>query len=138
MVEPLALRIAGAEFDRLELHIVGHRDAEDWVSADVELVVGGFHGRYPCCLQGADFPRFLAATEQLAADLRGPAKFATCEDQVGFELRGDGRGHIECRGHAVDRCGDGNRLEWRIELDQTFLPGVLAALRRIIVAVGRP
>jgi hypothetical protein len=94
---------------------------EDWLQAHCTVVAGTFQGEADLWFESADFARVLPPLRQLYETLQGAVDFHTIEDQVGFCLTGDGRGHIELRGYLLDRAGGGNRLEFALNYDQTLL-----------------
>jgi hypothetical protein len=138
MTRPLEFVLGGGERERLEVQLLGRErpdafgvDDGNWIMARVDLAVGGFRGQFSCCLRAEDFAAFLPQLRLLEANLTGPAQFSTMEDQLGFEIRGDGRGHLDVRGHVLDQAGVGNRLAWSLAIDQTYLPQVIQAITRI-------
>jgi hypothetical protein len=63
------------------------------------------------------------------------------EDWLSIEMTGDGRGHVEVRGHLQDDPGSITRLVFRLEVDQTHLSSVLTALDDVVTRFpvrGRP
>jgi hypothetical protein len=133
-----SLVVGGTEFERVAIHVRGsapsvdwERPYEDWIGADVELAVGGFRGAFSCMLFAADFRRFADELRAMQRGARNEAAFTTLEEQIGFELRVDARGHMAVTGEACDRDGIGNVLRWRLDLDQSFLPGMIRAAEAI-------
>jgi hypothetical protein len=51
---------------------------------------------------------------------------------LAFELIGDGRGHIRVEGTSLDVVGVGNRLNFRFDIDQTYLAGIIRSLEKSI------
>jgi hypothetical protein len=96
----------------------------------------GFHGETNLYLEADDFDSLLPDLRQLYESLRGNAEFKTIENQVGFRLTGDGRGHIELRGHLLDRFGDGNRLDFTLNYDQTLLWHSIAEIDNLLTAIA--
>ena len=47
-------------------------------------------------------------------------------------MEGDGRGHIQVNGQAIDVVGVGNRLEFSLRMDQTYIPPILKALSAVL------
>ena len=54
------------------------------------------------------------------------------EGQLTVALTGNGLGHIEVTGTALDHAGIGNTLAFHFDVDQTYLPGVLGGLDAVI------
>ncbi|MFL5797041.1 MAG: hypothetical protein ACJ77A_03795 [Actinomycetota bacterium] len=61
------------------------------------------------------------------------------EPWVNLRLQGDGLGQVSVSGTADDKVSTGNKLQFRFELDQTWLPKIiedLEALMREFPVVG--
>ena len=86
---------------------------------------------------------FVAFRDEVAAlqqSVRGHAAFHTMEEWLRVEMRGDGRGHIGMRGFVRDPEST-NQLNFNLDLDQTFLPDILAGLDAMVKSfpvVGSP
>jgi hypothetical protein len=78
-----------------------------------------------------DFPRFRRQLESLYKTLSGSANFDTIEHQLQIECAGNKRGGIAINGTVKDRIGDGNELRFRFDIDQTYLPILIAELEDI-------
>ncbi|WP_243295296.1 WapI family immunity protein [Geothrix mesophila] len=133
------LTIGSQEHDRLSIVVLDYERApigeafdDNWLVARIEISVGSFTGTFPLCLTPQDFESFISPMEQLYKSLTGQAKFETIEGQIEVSLTGDGRGGIEVAGHALDRAGIGNRLEFGFTIDQTYFPPMLRQLRDIV------
>ncbi len=77
----------------------------------------------------------------LYKSLSGRAEFHTMEEWLGLQIAGSKTGHIEVKGFLRDDPGIGNRLGFRLDLDQTYLPDVLPALDEVTRAypvIGKP
>ena len=72
--------------------------------------------------------------ETLYRSLKGEAEFSTMEGQLSLSVSGNGRGEILVRGVALDAPGIGNRLEFQLELDQTYVQRTVAELSHVIAA----
>ncbi len=79
----------------------------------------------------ADFSQFLTQLVNLHDSLNGKAEFQTLEEQLFLELKGDGKGHINIRGEAMDMAGIGNRLIFNILIDQTQFRMSISQLKKI-------
>jgi hypothetical protein len=93
----------------------------NWIYADVEIRVGAFRGEYEALLRTDEFARFHDALIPLYENLTGVAELVSMEDWIRPRLVGDGKGHIQVSGDARDAAGNGNRLTFELELDQTEL-----------------
>jgi hypothetical protein len=103
----------------------------NWLKCDISVATGGFKGRVDAALRAEDFVGFLEQLRQLYESLKGRAEFATMEGWLSIEMIGDGRGHIVTTCELLDRPGIGNRLKFKIGMDQTFLPPIIAGLEAI-------
>jgi hypothetical protein len=132
-------RIGSKESDQISISVLSYErpPSEDfydnnWVTSQISVSTGAFAGQFNAALTTQDFVVFMPQLESLFNTLKGEAKFQTIEGQIEFTLSGNGRGGIEVTGFAIDRLGDGNQLQFRYEIDQTFLPPALRQLHEII------
>ena len=68
----------------------------------------------------------------LENNLAGTAEFSTMESQIELLLRGDGIGHVSVEGTVFDQAGVGNKLSFRLEIDQTYLPQIVRSLDDVL------
>ena len=73
--------------------------------------------------------RFSSEVKRLYKDLRGSAQLSPMEPYLEMKFIGNGRGLLVAEGTARDSFVDGNHLSFRLDLDQTDLPSIIAALR---------
>ena len=128
-----------ATIDRSQLAEYGYWDS-NWVSADIEIAAGGFRGYYRASLFRTDFPDFRDDLKKLYSFESNRGEFNTIECQLSIEINGDRRGNFEAICVAKDDT-DGNRLEFKIRFDQTYIPRMLTELDAIIKAypvLGKP
>lgn len=128
-----------ATIDRSRLAEYGYWDS-NWVIADIEIAAGGFRGYYRASLFRTDFPHFRDALRNLYSFESNRGRFETMECQLSIEIQGDRRGNFEATCVARD-AADGNRLEFKIRFDQTYIPRMLTELDAIIGAypvLGKP
>ena len=135
----------GAE---LRIRVVGrmHPGATDfwdgnWLVSPIDLVVGGFTGRAAAGLRSEELLRLREGLEMLYESLEGEATLESMEDWLHLTCRGDGRGHVEVLGTLVDQPGVGNKLTFSLQTDQSFLPELIASLRKVessYPVMGRP
>lgn len=114
-----------------------HPDQHDywdgnWVESEIQVRASGFEGAFRANLRSEDFENFNRELTTLSKTLSGKATFSTMEDQLTFTMEGDGRGHIQVSGQATDVVGVGNRLEFSLRMDQTYLPPILKALSVVL------
>jgi len=100
-----------------------------WVRAQVTIQVRGFNGFVVASFESGDFEAFEKKLQVLNETLTGDADFSSRENQVAFTLRGDRLGHIEVTGKAWSQPCYENKLEFEFNIDQTFIPSILAQLR---------
>jgi hypothetical protein len=133
------IRIGGAARECLVVQIVARERSRstdywdgNWLHASVEVHAGGFDGRASGTLRAEEFVVFRDEVAALHRSLRGRATFGTMEDWLAVEMAGDGRGHVEVTGRLHDGPGSVNRLVFRLEMDQTNLASVMAALDDVV------
>lgn len=135
--ENIYLEISGnGNFIRIELIGLSHESAElnwdkNWITGFVKLKAGGFSGEFNAEFMTIDFIQFQEELEFLYNNLSGNANFQTLEDQVEIKISGDGLGHLEAECVVMDSAGFGNKLEFEIQFDQTFLPRITNQLKQI-------
>jgi hypothetical protein len=135
--ESLIVSFGYPERERLEFAFAAPEiSSDDWLRARSTVAVGGFHGETDLYLEASDFARLLPDLRQLYETLRGSVDFTTTENQVGFRLTGDGRGHVKLCGHLLDQAGDGNRLDFTLDYDQTLLWHSIAEIDDLLAAIG--
>ena len=134
----MKLSLGGNEFDKVEITVhgyerepVGEYYDDNWLRCAVDLRAGGFSGHYSAAFMTDDFSRFLSGLNSLYDTLSGKAEFNTIEEQLMIIAEGDGKGHIEVRGEALDAAGHGNRLAFSLGIDQTQLATVIKELKEI-------
>lgn len=125
-----------AEFIDLEISGLAYPDATDpsdanWLLARVCLATGGFQGDISITLRCEDFVSFHRQLNRLNQTLRGKASLGTLERSISLELTGNGRGDIALRGEVTDRICDGNRLEFFLDFDQSYLAAPLRHLVKV-------
>jgi hypothetical protein len=106
----------------------------NWLNARVVLSVGGFKGQVGGYLRAEEFLSFRDEIAKLNSTLSGKATFLTMEEWISINITGDGKGHVMLKGQVRDQAGTGNTLNFTIELDQTFLPGILKGLDKTLKA----
>ena len=109
----------------------GYWDA-NWINARVEIKARSFSGTYLAQLQTLDFSQFKKGVESLYANLEGITQFNSMEDWLKIIIRGDGIGHFDVECEACDIPGTGNRLEFKMEIDQTEIPRLIDQLDDIL------
>jgi hypothetical protein len=133
------IRIGGERRDFISIRPLWrcHPEQDDywdgnWVESEIRVRVGGFQGSFRASLRSDEFQKFKRELTRLSTTLAGKATFATMEEQLTITMDGNGRGHIQVSGQATDMAGIGNRLNFSLEIDQTHLPAIIAALSSIL------
>jgi hypothetical protein len=114
------------DHDRIEVNLVGppadrKTNDLDWVTANVEITVGGFSGRARIYMCVSDMIRFKEALDPVYQTVSGVAEFKTIENQFYTRIEVDRLGHVSASGFLIDTFGDGNKLTFNIRYDQTLL-----------------
>ena len=147
-VNPITVRcemqrvaFGGEEHERLEIVVHGYeRQAtgdfhdDNWLSVDVSIQAGSFRGRFHAAFLTTELKAFRDELRALLETLKGEAVFHTLEEQLTLTLQGDGLGHIQLHGKALDQVGIGNCLEFGLAIDQTQLRSSVRALEAAVNA----
>jgi hypothetical protein len=127
-----------SEHERIEVEVlryerppVGEYYDDNWLTSQIRVRAGGFHGQVGASVLAGDLSAFLAGLRPLHETLRGRAELSTMEDQLRLSLVGDGKGHIALTGEVADQPGVGNRLHFTLQLDQSQLGASIHELERI-------
>jgi flagellar motor component MotA len=129
----------GSERERIEVqvhdYVPEHGDGQPtvcWVPVSVLISVGAFSGRCEATFQTSEFVAFRNELQALHQSLEGSAHLDTIERQLDLKLTCDRFGRIALEGVAEDKVVNGNRLEFSLTLDQSYLPSVLDDLHAIL------
>ncbi len=106
----------------------------NWIDCEVELVAGGFQGRFRTDVSSEEFQTFLEQVDGLSTAVDGTASLTTMEGQIALSLTGDGTGHVRVTGEAVDVAGSGNRLQFGFDMDDASLSGIARSLGYLLAA----
>ncbi len=106
----------------------------NWLNAKTVVKVGCFTGAVNGQLRADELASFQVELTELYKSLSGSAKLLTLEGWLSFEIIGDGRGHFSCTGEVTDEFVQGNTLNFKLDLDQTFLPEILNSLEKVASA----
>lgn len=127
----LAFQIGGDTQDSVRVDIL--QDNEDgWLSARVTVNAGEFRGSYPASFNSWAFSDFASQLEKLHRTVSGSAVFTSYERQLELELSCNAVGHIVILGEAMDYAGTGNKLIFRLHIDQSYVPSILGDLRKAL------
>jgi hypothetical protein len=103
---------------------------------DVEIAVHGFRGGIAASVEAEDLRQFLQHLRELSTTLQGSAELRPREEQFVLELAADGLGHIHLKGEAWSRARYENRLEFELQMDQTFLAAPIRELEDVLQENG--
>ena len=127
----IAFNIGGKDAEFVRISITGdHKDG--WLSADVKVAAGKFAAIYPASFDTFAFSEFAKQLRVLHRTVSGSAEFTSLEGQLELTLKCDALGHVTVDGTAMDVAGIGNRLMFKLEIDQTHLPGILKSLKSML------
>ena len=133
----LQFHIGGSENEYADVEVVGS-NSDGWLPSRIEVSAGAFRGGFPSDLDCWAFERFAREVRELYKTLKGTATFSTYEGQLELSLVGDGLGHVEVKAQAMDYAGTGNKLAFRLHLDQTELPTLMKDLDAIVATYPPP
>jgi hypothetical protein len=104
----------------------------NWVAASIRFSIGAFSGNYNLSMLTYEFVSFREQLIILHKELTGLAELDTMEGQVKLAFSGNGRGTITLNGSMQDRSGDGNVINFELNLDQTYLIPLIDELNELI------
>ncbi len=139
MNRPLDIVLGSSESEHLTIR--PHRrerevpdpDSGNWVVSTVNVRVGGFEGHVNGTLRAEDFVILRDELQQVHKTLSGEAVLETMEMWLQIRIKGNGKGQLDVNCEVRDRS-DGNRLLFKLDLDQTRLPRIIGALDEVIAA----
>jgi hypothetical protein len=134
-----SVAFGGEKHERLEIAVLGYERSptgcyhdDNWLSVEVAIRCGAFHGKFPAAFLTEELAAFHAQLASLYQALTGKAEFKTLEEQLDLTATGDGLGHIKISGKARDQAGTGNRLSFDISIDQTQLQKSVQSLAAVL------
>jgi hypothetical protein len=127
----IAFHIGGEDNEFVRV-LVKNIDRHEYISANVEIASGPFHGSYSAEFQSYSFSEFHKQLATLKEVVSGSAEFTSHEGQLEFKLECDHLGRIHVRGEARDTFRTGNRLLFNIGVDQSHVPGILSSLESVL------
>jgi hypothetical protein len=127
------LVLGGDDAERVELrfNLPEATGRDGWVETYVDIVVKGFRGSIRAFVEIDDLVRFREQLARLHDTLVGRAELAPSESQIMLTVEGNGHGGMSVKGTAYTEACDGNKLEFELALDQTFLVEPLRVLRTV-------
>lgn len=134
------VKIGGQEREFLAIRVLGRQTTDspvpdywenNWLTCQVEVRADGFRADLPCYFLTEDFPRLHDQLKDVYSSSASDAEFMTLEGQLEFRVTRDERGGMELFGHLREH-GNGNRLHFLLQFDQSYLPQFLQDLESLI------
>ena len=129
-----------SEHERVEVDVlcyerlpVGEYYDDNWLTAKISVLAGGFRGNVKAAILTGELIEFLAQIRVLYQGLSGTAEFTTLEGQLHLRLLGDGTGHVELAGEVADQPGIGNQLRFKLQFDQSQLGASVRELEKVVL-----
>jgi hypothetical protein len=98
----------------------------------VAVEAGPWRGRFEAGISTEEFQVLLHGIRGLFQNLDGTAKLEPpWNAAIRLHFRGNGLGHIEVLGDAIDPANQWDRLSFRLALDQTELPALVKELELV-------
>lgn len=121
---------------KIEVFGLQYPNADDdwdrnWLTSIVSVKAGVFSGKFKANLMTTDFETFKNQIIKLYNKLDGVATFYTLESQANIKIIGDGIGHLDAQCEVMDNVGFGNKLNFKINFDQTQIPKLINQLEKI-------
>lgn len=106
--------------------------AEGWAQAVVEISVNCFRGEIHPFIEAKDIEHFAKQLRTLYEKLTGEAEFFQSEGQFSLRIVSTGGGRMHLTGEAWSQAAHENKLEFQLELDQSYLPKPLSVLEALV------
>ena len=118
----------GSESEYVKLEIPTSFSTGGWAQIPVEICVNCFSGTINPWIDSADIELFATGLRKLYETLKGQAEFVPLEKQLTLKFESKTGGKISVTGIAWSQATYENKLEFHLELDQTYLQLPLKAL----------
>jgi hypothetical protein len=105
----------------------GYSD-EGWMTTEVQVQCDGWRGGFNMDLMRGELSGLARELRKLRDTLKGKARFEPMDHPLELVFEGDGKGHIEVRGEAVNTHSSGTCLKFELELDQSYLEKIIRGL----------
>lgn len=139
MTDPIEIRFGTDDETFLSLKIVrrAHPGSDDfwdgnWLVAHVEVKVEGFSGKTLGNLRSDEILRLGEQLQRAYETLSGEVNFATMEGWLEFDVQFLHTGGVTVNGCMKPDFSLGNRLHFLLDIDQSYLPAVLAQIRQVV------
>jgi hypothetical protein len=117
--------------NHITIRVVGALNCSEeygFFSAEIDIQAGFWRGAYPATFQLGDFQRLRKQLQVMYDWQDNTAEFTTMEGWLALKLTLDHLGHVRLEGIATDYPGTGNTLTFHIDIDQSYLPRIIADL----------
>jgi hypothetical protein len=121
----------GSDSEYVKITLPSPYASEGWCQAPVEIAVLCFRGRIEPWLEAGDIEDFASQLRSVYESLEGEAKLTPREEQFTLRVQAKTGGHVTVSGVAWSNATFENKLEFTLELDQSFLPSTLAQLEEV-------
>ena len=112
-----------------------HYDDACWLDVLVDVQVPGYTAHFGgTFLRNDELEEFASELKRMHATLKGKSALRTMECMIYLEAEVNKLGQIRWTGETVFPIGDGNTLQFTLENDQSFLPGLIRELDNILKA----
>ena len=118
----------GSESEYVKLEIPPSFSTECWAQISVEIRVNCFNGTINPWIDSADIELFTVGLRKLYETLKGEAEFLPLEKQLILKFESKTGGKVSITGIAWSQATYENKLEFHLELDQTYLQLPLKSL----------
>jgi hypothetical protein len=118
----------GSESEYVKLEIPSSFSIEGWAQISAEIRVNCFYGTITPWIDSADIELFTISLRRLYETLKGQAEFMPLDKQLTLKVESKTGGKISIAGVAWSQATYENKLEFHLELDQTYLQLPLKAL----------
>ena len=121
----------GSSSEFIEIALPASFAKDGWAQANVEIAVRCFRGSVKPWVDIADFERLATGLRAMYESLAGQAEFSPMEGQFTLKVACGIGGHIRVTGEAWSQATFENKLEFILELDQTYLQEPLQQLEAL-------
>jgi hypothetical protein len=122
----------GTESEYINISLPSSFSDEGWGQAIVEIAVRGFRGIIHPWVETGDFERFTTQLRAMYESLEGQAEFCPLEKQFVLKLVAKSGGHVQASGEAWSQATYENKLEFELQLDQSYLLAPLQDLESLV------
>ncbi|NKI97838.1 hypothetical protein [Rhizobacter sp. SG703] len=124
----MAIIQLGSESEYIRITLRSPYNTEGWCRAKVDIALPCFSGHIEPWLEAGDIERFAAELQQVHELLKGEAKLLPREEQFTLHVQAGIGGHITICGVAWSGATYGDKLQFSLELDQSYLRTTLSQL----------